>query len=111
MKNSLKTMLIISSLACTPFAFAHESKDNSNSSISHEHHGKMGDKEGMMGMMQEMHENMGEMMKNMTAPEMKKKMEKMHKNMGQMMKEMKDKCPMMESMHKGMMEEPEKEQK
>lgn len=64
-----------------------------------------------MSMMQQMHENIGEMMKTMSDPEMKKKMEEMHKNMGKMMKEMKGKCPMMESMQKGMMEEPEKGKK
>ena len=39
-------------------------------------------------MMQQMHGNMSEMMKNMSDPKIQEKMQKMHQNMGQMMQQM-----------------------
>jgi hypothetical protein len=98
MKNSIKTLLIFSSLAYTVNASATEA-DKASASTSHEADHQMKDMKGskpemqgmmdMQGMMEKGNEKMGAMMNNMSNPKMQEQMMKMHEDLGKMMGQMK----------------------
>ena len=106
MRTSLKAALLIGSLTYSFTALAQDGNKSKN--VDQGKSSTSAESNGMMGMMQQMHSDMGDMMNNMADPKMKEHMQRMHENMGKMMQQMMSKDSGMGQMHGGMMQGAEK---